>query len=147
DPDLLLCQMVKDGNGSWLVLSNAIKAKWADDPIRREQWLAELKEFDARFPASSTPAPETTAVVPAAAAAPGSTSTSAWAGEPTTLAQLESTYEVVLSVPGRNPTTQLKVGKATPKDGSEPTNIVMEQEHKLFVVACLHVQYFDPGFP
>ena len=59
-----------------------------------------------------------------------------WAAEPTTVNQLEETYEVVLSVPGRIPTTQLKIVSAAPKGKplSEASEIVPEQEHKLFIV-------------
>ena len=57
-----------------------------------------------------------------------------WPDEPQTLADLESKYEVVISCPGRFPTTLLKVVKATPKDGGDPTNVSPGQDYKLFLV-------------
>ena len=55
-----------------------------------------------------------------------------------TVNQLEDMYDVVLSVPGRVPTTQLKIVNAAPKgkDLSEASQIVPDQQHKLFIVSA-----------
>ena len=49
------------------------------------------------------------------------------------LTELEAKYDVVASIPGRNPTTLLKIVKAIPKDGSAPEDIVENQDYKLFL--------------
>ena len=76
----------------------------------------------------AAPDPAPTAIVPAA-----ESSSQAWDGEPTTVGDLDLAYESVLTIPARAATCQLRVVKATPKDGSDPTNIVEDQKHKLFI--------------
>ena len=60
-----------------------------------------------------------------------------WSAEPSTAAQLENVYEVVASFPGRFPTTCMKIVKSVPKNGAAPSNIVENQQHKLFIVGAL----------
>ena len=57
----------------------------------------------------------------------------AWNEEPSNLTDLEAKYHVIASIPGRNPTTLLKIVKAVPKDGSAPENIEENQDYKLFL--------------
>ena len=72
------------------------------------------------------------AVVPAESGA-----VSGWDGEPETITELESRYEVIAMIPARNPTCQLRVVKVEPKDGSDPQHIVDGQNYKLFIALCL----------
>ena len=69
--------------------------------------------------------------------APGPVS-GAWASEPKTVGELEETYDMVLCIPGRIPTTQLRVTNASAKGKplSEATEIQPEQEHKLFIASA-----------
>ncbi|CAE6965558.1 unnamed protein product [Symbiodinium sp. CCMP2592] len=151
-PELLLCELGSDATGAKkLVLSGTVRAKWQDDPIRKDGWADELSKFDARFGTPSTSASPTTAAPttvpspasqaePAAAGraerAPGPVS-GAWAAEPRTVADLEEMYDMVLCIPGRIPTTQLRVVNASVKGKplSEASDIVPEQEHKLFIAS------------
>ncbi|CAE7762057.1 hypothetical protein AK812_SmicGene34282 [Symbiodinium microadriaticum] len=147
-PELLVCEMSTDAatGDKKLILNGTLRGKWLDDPSRKDEWLAELAKFDARFgsfsstvPASTSSSPTTPAVAatqPQPASTAPARASGTWAAEPTTVNQLEETYEVVLSVPGRIPTTQLKIVSAAPKGKplSEASEIVPEQEHKLFIV-------------
>ena len=55
-PDLLLCEMGTDGNtgAKTLVLSSTTRAKWQDDPIRKNGWAEEIAKFDARCLTNTT---------------------------------------------------------------------------------------------
>jgi hypothetical protein len=64
----------------------------------------------------------------------------AWPGEPQTLEELDSRYEKVASGPGRSATTELRIVRATPKDGSEAVEVVNDQQYKLFIVLSLRLQ-------
>ena len=77
------------------------------------------------------------------AAAPGSkaaTDESAWPDEPRTAEDLELKYDRVVATPGRSATTELRIVRATPKDGSEPTGIESDQQYKLFIVPALVIE-------
>ena len=59
------------------------------------------------------------------------------------MGQLEEMYEVVLTVPGRVPTSQLKIVHAVPKGQEAASNIVPDQQHKLFIVSAPAVNESD----
>ena len=49
EPSLLMCIMGVDGDGKkTLSLPPTSRAKWLDDPVRKDRWQAELSNFDAR---------------------------------------------------------------------------------------------------
>ena len=82
-------------------------------------------------------------IVDSAAAPPGSkaaTDDPAWPDEPRTAEDLELKYDRVVSPPGRSATTELRIVRATPKDGSEPTGIESDQQYKLFIVRALMME-------
>ena len=60
----------------------------------------------------------------------------AWAGEPTTLDELNSRYDLVMSCPGRNAAcVELRMVPAIEKGKSEASEVATGQQHKLFLAS------------
>ena len=68
----------------------------------------------------------------------------AWNEEPSNLTDLEAKYHVIASIPGRNPTTLLKIVKAMPKDGSAHVNVEENQDYKLFLAPLPTIRLLRP---
>ena len=49
-PELLVCEMSTDAatGEKKIHLNSTLRGKWMDDPMRKDEWLAELSKFDAR---------------------------------------------------------------------------------------------------
>ena len=47
-PDLMISVVVENGGQRTLALPDSIRKKWADDPVRKADWMAELQAFDSR---------------------------------------------------------------------------------------------------
>ena len=82
--------------------------------------------------ARSTATTETAAEAAAEQPTSSGSSAAGWPSEPGTLAELDAKYDTLMSCPGRNPTTMLKMVKE--KGQVEQEGVVIEK--KLFLAPC-----------
>ena len=135
EPSFHYASMTREADGKLLLaLPSALRSKWSEDRCRVQEWKEVLEKFDQSLlswmniahvsilPATlrlfnfATPRVHTTSAEP-----PSTTSSSAnqqmvstpesagWTSEPTSADQLDSVYETVMSCPGRNSSTVLKL--------------------------------------
>ena len=48
-PELMISVVTELGGRKTLALPDSVRKKWADDPARKSQWMAELQAFDSRY--------------------------------------------------------------------------------------------------